>query len=117
MTMSTHTATSPNDYPVIPNGSGAAAILSAGIGALAVAFFSIAADRSADLKTLFSIYKPTGALSGVTTGAILVWLAVWTTLGWLWRKRTVSLLRINVIALVLLGLGLLFTFPPVADVF
>jgi hypothetical protein len=65
---------------VIPNGSGAAAVLSAGIGSFAVALFSIVADKSVYLKNLFVLYKPTGPLSGVTTAAILLWLAVWATL-------------------------------------
>jgi hypothetical protein len=105
------------DSAVISNGFGAAAILSAGIGSFAVAFFAIAADRSASVKNLFFFYKPTGALSGVTTVAILLWLAAWVILDWRWRKRTVSLRRINIIALVLLGLSLLLTFPPVGDLF
>ena len=101
----------------IPNGSGAAAVLSAGVGSFAVAFFTIAADKSVHLKNLFVFYKPTGPLSGVTTAAILLWLTAWATLEWRWRNRTVALARINIIAYVLLGLSLLLTFPPVADLF
>ena len=115
--MSTNTTTTPDENLDIPNGSGAAAILSAAIGALAVALFSIAADKSILLKNLLNVYKPTGPLSGVTTAAIIAWLAVWTILEWRWRKRTVSLFRINVIAFALLGLSLLLTFPPVGDLF
>jgi hypothetical protein len=102
---------------ITPNGSGAAAILSAGIGSFAVAFFAIAADKSAFVKNLFVFYKPTGALSGETTVAILLWLAAWAILDWRWRQRTVSLRRINVIALGLLGLSTLLTFPPIGDLF
>ena len=102
---------------VIPNGSGAAAILSAGIGSFMVAFFAIAADKFAPIKSHMIFYKPTGPLSGVTTLAIVVWLIVWAILELRWRKRSVSLTRINAVALVLLGLSLLLTFPPVADLF
>jgi hypothetical protein len=102
---------------VIPNGSGAAAILSAGIGSFAVAFFAIAADKSAWVKNLFAFYKPTGALSGETTVAVLFWLAAWAVLSWRWRKRTVSLRPVNVVALGLLVLSLLLTFPPIGDLF
>jgi len=101
----------------LPNGSGAAAILSAGIGSFAVAAFAIAADKSAFVKNLFVFYKPSGALSGETTVAILLWLAAWAILEWRWRKRTVSLRRINVIAFALLGLSVLLTFPPIGDLF
>jgi len=64
----------------LSNGSGAAAILAAGIGSFAVAFLAIAADKSAFVKNLFVFYKPTGALSGVTTVAVLLWLAAWAIL-------------------------------------
>lgn len=102
---------------VIPDGSGAAAILSAGIGSFMVAFFAIAADKIAAFKSYMVFYKPTGPLSGVTTSAILVWLIAWAVLELRWRKRSVSLARINTIALILLGLSVLLTFPPVADLF
>jgi hypothetical protein len=101
----------------MPNGPGAAAVLSAGIGSLAVPIFAIAADKSSSVKDFFVIYKPTGALSGETTVAVLLWLTVWVILNWRWRNRSVSLTRINVIALALLGLGVLLTFPPLSDLF
>jgi hypothetical protein len=115
--MSTQVAVTQENTTAVTNGSGAAAILSAGIGSFAVALFAIAADKSTFVKDLFVLYKPTGALSGETTAAILLWLAVWAILNWLWRRRNVSLPRINAIALVLLGLSLLLTFPPIGDLF
>jgi uncharacterized membrane protein len=117
---STHEVITPVNtaaVPSVPNGSGAAAILSAGIGSFAVALTSIAADKSAVLKNLFSIYKPAGPLSGETTLAILVWLLAWAFFKLRWRKRTLTLSRINTIAFGLLGLSLLFTFPPIGDLF
>lgn len=106
-----------SNAPAIPNGSGAAAILAAGIGCFALAVLSIAGDKSAFLKSLLVFYKPTGPLSGVTTVAILVWLFSWGILNWRWRSRTVAINRISAAALALLGLGLLLTFPPLADLF
>jgi len=115
--MSTQFAVRQEIAAVVTNGPGAAAILSAGIGSFAVAIFAIAADKSPFVKNLFVFYKPTGALSGETTVAILLWLTTWAILNWLWRRRNLSLPRINVIALVLLGLSLLLTFPPIGDLF
>jgi hypothetical protein len=46
-----------------------------------------------------------------------VWLAVWAILHARWRNRDVALARINAAALLLLGLSLLMTFPPLADHF
>lgn len=104
-------------YAERTNGPGAAAILSAGIGSFAIGFLAIAVDRSSFLKKLFIFYKPTGPLSGVTTVAILIWLLTWVILEWRWRNKTVSPGRIHGAALLLLGLGLLLTFPPIAELF
>jgi hypothetical protein len=100
-----------------PNGAGAAAILAAGIGAFLVAAFAILADQSAAIKSLMIFWKPTGPLSGVTTCAIVLWLAIWSILHTRWRNRNVTLARVNAAAFVLLILGLLLTFPPIADLF
>ena len=100
-----------------PNGAGAAAVLAAGIGAFVLAVFAILADRSAAIKSLMIFSKPTGPLSGVTTCAIVLWLAVWAILHARWRNRSVALARINAAAVALLILGLLLTFPPIADLF
>ncbi|HEV2485323.1 MAG TPA: hypothetical protein VGT08_07305 [Terracidiphilus sp.] len=108
-------ASASTHFADVPNGSGAAAILAAGIGSFMVAFFAIAADKSAAIKSAMVFYKPTGPLSGVTTSAILVWVISWAILDLFWRKRAVSLGRISTAALVLLVLSLLLTFPPIAD--
>jgi hypothetical protein len=96
-------------------GSGAAALLAAGIGSVMVAVFAIAADKSTEIKSAMIFYKPTGPLSGVTTSAIAVWLVLWAILEWRWRGRMISLKRVSTAALILLGLALLLTFPPIAD--
>lgn len=101
----------------IPNGPGAAAILSAGIGSCALGIIAVLADKLPPVARLLTIYKPTGPLSGVTTAAILIWLIAWALLHWSWRGRNVALGRVNAISLVLLGMALLLTFPPVADLF
>lgn len=107
----------PDSIASCPNGSGAAAILAAGIGSFMVAVFAMLANKSAGIKSAMIFYKPTGPLSGVTTCAIVVWLICWFVLALSWRGREVSLGRINATAFILLALGLLFTFPPVADLF
>jgi hypothetical protein len=101
----------------LPNGSGAAAVLAAGIGSLALAVLAVAADRIAGFGKLMIFYRPTGPLSGVTTSAIVVWLMAWAVLDWRWRKKSVAMGKIGTAALVLLILGLLLTFPPLADLF
>jgi hypothetical protein len=100
-----------------PNGSGSAAILAAGIGAFVLPLFAVAADKVPSIRQLMVFYKPTGPLSGVTTSAILVWLVVWAILNARWRGRNVAVARVNAVAFILLGLSLLLTFPPFADLF
>jgi len=102
---------------VMTNGSGAAGILSAGVGCFVLALLAAAGDKSAWVKSLLNFYKPTGPLSGVTTVAILIWLCVWGILEWRWEKKTVAIGGICAAALLLLGLGLVLTFPPVVDLF
>lgn len=102
---------------VRPNGSAAAALLAAGIGAFTLAVLAVAADRIALLQRAMIYYRPTGPLSGVTTSAIVVWLLAWLALDRLWRNRTVALRQVSVAALALLVLSLLLTFPPLADFF
>ena len=97
------------------NGSGGAAILAAGVGACAVGTLAVAADKSVALKRLMIFYKPTGPLSGVTTVAILIWLLTWALLEWRWRNKTVAIGAISLATFTLLILGLLLTFPPIAD--
>ena len=106
---------SSSSMPRLPNGFGAAALLSAGIGAFALSVIAIAADRMAGFGRSMAFYKPTGPLSGVTTSAIVVWLVTWAILELRWRKRDVRLGLVSAVAIALLVLSLLLTFPPVAD--
>lgn len=99
----------------IPNGLGAAAIVSAGIGCATVGILALAGDASKSVNTMLTFYKPTGALSGVTTVAILAWLISWVILARAWRAKNVNMVRVNVIAFTLLLVGLLLTFPPFMD--
>jgi hypothetical protein len=100
---------------VIPNGPGAAAILAAGIGSFALGVFAFLGDAVPALARFFTFYLPPGALSGVTTSAIVVWLVAWFGLSRIWKTSTVALAKVNLAAFVLLGLAVLLTFPPFAD--
>jgi hypothetical protein len=113
MKMSAHTSGS---YPRgMTNGSGAAAVLAAGIGAFAIAVLDVAADKVASIKSMMNFYKPTGPLSGVTMVSLVLWLVCWAVLEWQWQKKDVAIWKIGTFALVLLVVSLLVTFPPIAD--
>jgi hypothetical protein len=105
----------PNDPGGLPNGPGAAAILAAGAGSLALGVFALAGDAAPRLKALLSVWPPSGPLSGVSSAAILVWIGAWLVLDRRWRRREVDLARVNTAAFVMLGGGLLLTFPPFMD--
>ena len=99
------------------NGAAAAAILSAGVGSILLAALTIISDISSGTKRLLEFYKPSGALSGVSTVTIIAWLFSWIALDLFWRKKPVSLKRINLISLILLLTSVLATFPPFAELF
>ena len=113
--MSTSQLAPSSSTPTLTNGSGEAAILSAGVGSFALAVLAMAADKSPHVASSLIFYKPTGPLSGVTTAAILISLFTCGILEWRWRNKTVPARRINATALILLGLRFLLTFPPIAD--
>ncbi len=108
-------APSPAERPAMPNGPGAAAILAAGIGALALGIFAFAGDASPPILRAFNIWNPTGPLSGVTSAAVLVWLVAWFLLARRWSARNVNLTPVTFAALAMLAGGVLLTFPPFMD--
>ena len=101
--------------PEIPNGAAAAAILAAGIGCFAVSLCGWLGDAVPALGHFFNFYRPTGPLSGVTTTAIVVWLASWFILSRAWAGKTLALGKINVAAFLFLSAGFLLSFPPIGD--
>jgi hypothetical protein len=103
-----------SDEPV-PNGSAAAAILSAAAGSCALGILAVIADGSKTVARWLTFYLPTGPLSGVTSVAILAWLVIWLVLSNRWRNKSVNLSMTNGLAFFLLALALLLTFPPFAD--
>jgi len=105
------------DPSSIAGGAGAAAVLAAGIGSFLMGLFAVIADKSASIKSLMIFSRPTGPLSGVTTSAIVAWLVAWVVLHARWRGKNVALRSIGTAALVLLALGFLLMFPPLADLF
>lgn len=95
----------------VPNGAALAAALAAGIGALAMGVFIIA--HEAGIYSAPSLYAPAGALSGRSTFAVVVWLVSWVTLHLSWKDREVAAGRVLTLALVLTGIGIIATMPPV----
>lgn len=97
------------------NGRGAAAVLAAAMGSLALALLALAGDASPSIAASFNFWKPTGPLSGVTDVAILLWLAAWFLLSRRWDRRDVNLIRINTVSFAMFAAALLIVFPPIMD--
>jgi hypothetical protein len=94
-----------------PEGPVAAAILAAGVGALALGVLTTLAEASAPIKEFLNLYDPVGPLSGKTTGAVIIWLVAWVVLHLIYRAKPVESRLALTVSLVLLALGVIGTFP------
>jgi hypothetical protein len=103
------------DLGELPSGPGAAAILAAGVGCLALGVLAFAGDAWPQLKAVLAVWRPSGPLSGVSTGAVLIWLAAWLALHRRWAVREIDLGPVNLAAAAMLVAALLLTFPPFMD--
>lgn len=99
------------------NGSAAAALVAGGLGSFAVGLMTVLAEASDGLSSMLALYKPAGPLSGKTTVAVGIWLIAWAVLGRLWGDKDVDFDRAATWAFVLLGAGLVATFPPFFELF
>lgn len=88
-----------------------AALLAMGVGVVVYGIFVVLSEFSESFKTFLTLNDGVGALSGKTTFGVLVWLAIWAVLHPALRKSTLDLSRAFKISLVMVGIGVLFTFP------
>lgn len=93
------------------NGSAMAAFVGGSIGAFAMGVVVIL--NEAGLFAAPTLYGPAGGVSGRTTLATIAWLAGWALLHHRWKGREIAPRRIYPVALILVGLGILATIPPV----
>ena len=93
-----------------PNGAALASFLGAGIGAFAMGIVVVL--NEAGIFAAPSLYAPAGGVSGRTTLAVVAWLIAWAVLHKRWKNREIVSFRIYLTTLILTGLGILGTFPP-----
>ena len=98
----------------VANGSAMAAFLGAGIGAAAMGLVVLL--NEAGILAAPSLYAPAGGVSGRTTVATLIWLVAWGVLHGRWKGREITPRVVYPATLILIGLGILATFPPVWSV-
>lgn len=94
-----------------------AAFVSSGIGCLVIGLMVTTAEMSEGFKNALNWVNPVGPLSGKTTVGVVAWLVSWAILHFLWKDKEVNFNKTFIITLVLIGLGFLFTFPPVFEIF
>ncbi len=103
-----------------PDGPGAAAMISSGIGVFVLGLLTTLAVISAGVKSFLLWWEwgqGVGPLAGKSTVAILTWLISWFILGRIWRNKDVELKTAFYIAAVLGILGAIGTFPTFFELF
>lgn len=95
----------------IANGAALASFLGAGIGAFVMGVIVIL--NEAGLFAAPAVYAPAGGVTGRTTLAALIWLIGWAVLHSRWKGRQIESRRVNTATVLLIGLGVVMTFPPV----
>jgi len=98
-------------------GPGAAAVLAAGVGALTLGVITTVSEMSTTVSGWLDLYSPVGPLSGKTIVTVVVWLLSWVVLHLMLRERGTLTRGVVTTAVVLLGLGLLGTFPTFFELF
>lgn len=99
------------ELPDKPEGPIAAAILAGGVGSFALGPLPALAEMSTGIKDFLNFYDPVGPLAGKTTYAMAIWLVSWVVLHFAYRRRPIETRTALTIALILVALGTLGTFP------
>jgi hypothetical protein len=99
------------------DGPPAAALIAMGIGAFTLGLFVTLAEASTGVKDFLQMNDRVGPLSGKTILATIAYFASFAILGFAWRGRSFLLKGILTATVVLVALGLLFTFPPIFQAF
>ena len=107
--------------PQLTTGPAAAALLSVGLGLLALGLSQVLSEASTRVKEAMqavgNAWMPgaqgIGPYSGKETLALLVWLISWAVLHAFLRRRDVSIVLAAAVALVLVGIATTILWPPV----
>ena len=95
----------------LPSGPAAAAMLSAGIGALVLGIFTTWAEASTGMKDWLQWNDRVGPLMGKTILGVIAFVVSGAVLGALWKDKNPELRPIVIGAVVLLVVGFVLTFP------
>lgn len=113
----THTESNAAAGPTRIDGPPAAGLIAAGIGAAVLGLFVTWAEASTGMKDFLQWNDRVGPLSGKTVLAAIAYFGSFLVLGLWWRGKTFALRSILIATVILVVLGLLFTFPPIFEAF
>ena len=110
----------PSQFPVSEskpaNGPAAAVIMAAGIGCAALGIDTLLVEAGPKFfEKALNLYAPVGPLSGKVVIEVLAFVISWIVLGLGLRNKNVNFRRWAAIAILLIVIGLLGTFPPVFE--
>ena len=116
--MATHSSETLGSGPAV------AALLSVGIGLLALALSHVGSEVSGSFKNTMQALgnlwipgaKGIGPYSGKETAALLTWLGGWLLLHLLLRKRELSIMLSAIVSLLLIGTATTLLWPPVTEI-
>lgn len=103
--------------PAAANGGALAALIAAGGACALLGVLTTVTEASLPVKELMTFSDAVGPLSGKTTVPTVAWLVGWPVLHLRLRKSELSLRHGCSIALALVAIGLLGTFPPFYQLF
>ena len=99
------------------NGPIVAAMLAAGIGCFVLGLMVSLGQGSKAISDMLNLYNPVGPLGGKTLVAVVVWFVVWGILASKWKDQSADFGKMYKATLILVGLGLLGSFPLFFDLF
>jgi len=101
----------------LPNGPVAAALVAGGLGSATLGLMTVLAAASTPIKDALNWWNPAGPLTGKTGVGVIVFFVSWVVLHLVFSGKDMNFARMMTIALILLGLGLLGTFPLFFELF
>lgn len=101
----------------LPNGPVAAAMVAGGLGSATIGLLTVLAEAWPLFSGALNWWNPAGPLTGKALTGVIIFFASWTLLHRALRNKSVNFALAATVALLLLGLGLLGTFPPFFDLF